>query len=147
MPFPTFAIAPALTLFGWLRDLHQSRRKVKLTVHRAYAVAMSMVGEGEVVRVGAEYYYVTVTNASRDRDIVVTYVWLDTAPPIHVNDAALPVRLKYGAVWETRVPVESLPEGTTDVEWLARCQITPDDKVIRSRPRRNVPPFGAVPRG
>jgi hypothetical protein len=59
----------------------------------------------------------------------------------------LPVRLKYSAPWETFVFAENLPEGTEDVEWLARCQITPDDKVIKSRPRKNVPPIGAVPRG
>lgn len=147
MAFPTFVIGPAFGLLGWVRDRHQSRRKVRLTVHRAYAVSALVVGPGGSVQTGSENYYVTVTNASRDRDIVVTHVWLDTTPPLQVFDPDLPVRLKHSAVWETVVPVDDIPAGTTDVEWLARCQVSPDDKVVKSRPRRNVPPFGTVPRG
>lgn len=146
MPFPTFVLGPTLRILGWARDRHQQRRKVKLTVHRAWK--LPSWGPAEVAEERArENYYVTVTNASRDRDIVVTHVWLGTIPPIHVLDQALPVRLKHSAVWETTVPVADIPEVTTDVEWLARCQVSPDDKVVKSRPRRNVPPFGTVPRG
>lgn len=117
-------------------------------MHRAYRVYMTTVsGGGRVDQVGEECYFITVTNASRDRDIVVTHVWLETTPPVHVHDPALPVRLKYGDPWETPVPVGDLPEGTTDAEWLGRCVVTPEDKVIKSRPRRNVPPFGTIPRG
>lgn len=147
MPFPTFLVGPLLTLAGWLRDRHQSRRRVRLTVHRAYRVdAIGTVGN-ETIKVADEYYFITVTNASRDRDIVVTHVWIDSTPPVHVHDSDLPVRLAYSAPWETAVPVEQVPPETTDVEWRARCQLSPDDKVIKSRPRKNVPPFGAVPRG
>lgn len=39
MPFPFFAIGPSLTVLGWARDWHQSRRKVRLTVHRANEVS------------------------------------------------------------------------------------------------------------
>lgn len=117
-----------------MRDLHQSRRKVKLTVHRAYRVdGLADFGSG-TIEMGDEYYVITVTNASRQRDIVVTHVWLDTTPPIQIVDADLPVRLPHTAPWETAVPVRSIPEGTADVEWRARCQITPDDKVIKSNP-------------
>jgi hypothetical protein len=144
VPFPTFLIGPAAS---WARDAHQSRRKVKLTVHRAQEVYVVGVTGAGVVEGGAENYYITVTNASRDRDIVVTHIWLETTPRIEVFDPDLPVRLRYGAPWETTVSVDAIPEGTTDVEWLARAVITPDDKVIKSRPRRNVPPFGTVPRG
>lgn len=146
MPFPTFILGPSFTLLGWVRDRHQSRRRVKLTVHRAHAVAMPVLG-AEELEIGEENFYINITNASHDRDIVVTHVWLDTVPPLQVLDPALPVRLKYSAPWETAVPVADVPENTTDVEWLARCQVAPDDKIIKSRPRRNVPPFGAVPRG
>jgi hypothetical protein len=85
MPSPTIAIGPTLRLFGWLRKRHQSRRKVKLTVHRANRMlAMASVGGGPTVTADEECYFVTVTNASRDGDIVITHVWLDTEPPVQV---------------------------------------------------------------
>ncbi len=65
MPFP-FVIGPAFGVLGWLPDRHQSRRKVRLIVHRAHAIAG--VGSGRPV-LGDENYYVTVTNASRDREL------------------------------------------------------------------------------
>ena len=71
---------------------------------------------------GEEAYYITVTNASAERDIVVTHVWVESDPPIHILDSGLPVRLKYDSPWETSVPVAFLPTGTAEVEYLARCQ-------------------------
>jgi hypothetical protein len=91
---------------------------------------------------------VTITNASRDRDIVITHVWLDTKPPVHVLDPGLPVRLRYSAPWETVIPITDVPTDALDmVPWLARARLSPDDKTVKSRPRENVPPFGTVPRG
>jgi hypothetical protein len=98
-------------------------------------------------RGSTDSYFITITNASRDRDIVVTHVWIETEPPVHVDDAALPLRLKHSAAWETSVPVQDVPAEPNAVPWLARCVLSPDDKVIKSRPRQNVPPFGTVPRG
>ena len=146
MPFPFFAIGPGLTLSRWIRDRHQSRRNVRLTVHRANEV----VGVDPATRqpiLGRENYYVTVTNASPERDIVVTHMWLDMKPPVHVHDPALPVRLRYSAPWETAVAVDEVPGPSEEVPWLARCQLAPDDQIVKSRPRENVPPFGTVPRG
>ena len=88
-----------------------------------------------------------MTNASPKRDIVVTHLWLDTTPRVQVLDAALPVRLRYSAPWETAVALGEVPAPSDEVPWLARCQLAPDDKIVRSRPRKNVPPFGTVPRG
>lgn len=148
MPFPDFLIGPGLKVLGWARERHQSRRRVKLTVHRADLQGpMAAVGGGPVISMTTDSYFITITNASRDRDIVVTHVWLETDPPVHVHDRDLPVRLKYSAPWETHVPVSKVPAEPADVPWLTRCQLSPDDKVVKSRPRRNVPPFGTVPRG
>lgn len=146
MWFPTFLVGPTL---GLVRNVHQSRRRVRLTVHRGFASGpMFAFGDDPPVQVPpTENLYITVTNASRDRDIVVTHVWLETVPPVHVIDADLSRRLRHSDVWETMVPVSKVPAGATDVEWLARCMISPDDKVIKSRPRRNVPPAGMMPRG
>ena len=146
MPIPFFAIGPGLTVLKWARDLHQARRRVALTVHAAHEVVGRDPSTGQPV-LGRENYYLGIVNGSRDRDIVVTHVWLDTTPPVHVHDPALPVRLSYSARWETPVPVQDVPAPRDQVPWLARCQLSPDDKIVKSRPRENVPPFGAVPRG
>jgi hypothetical protein len=98
-------------------------------------------------QLGRENYYITITNASRDRDIVVTHVWFDTPVQTQVFDQALPIRLRHGAPWETVVPVDDVAAAKDEALWLARCQLSPDDKVVKSKPRLNVPPFGTVPRG
>lgn len=108
---------------------------------------MASVGGGPTVHASTDSYFITVTNASRECDIVVTHIWLDTTPPLHVHDPALPVRLKYSAPWETSVPVDAVNAAPEQVPWLARCVLAPDDKIIKSRPRKNVPAFGTIPRG
>jgi hypothetical protein len=145
--FPTFLISPAVSVLGRLRDLHQSRRRVKLTVHRAELLGPLVHIGGKTLSDTVDSYFITITNASHDRDIVVTHLWIATEPPVHVHDTGLPVRLKYSAPWETSIPVKDVPAEPEEVFWLARCQLSPDDKVIKSRPRENVPPFGTVPRG
>jgi hypothetical protein len=148
MASPTFLIGPALGVGRWARQLHQRRRKVKLTVHRAVHVGpMASFGATATIAFPDEHFFITVTNASHEREIVVTHVWLDTEPPIHVHDTALPVRLKHSAPWETSVPVAGVPGDLERVPWLARCLLSPDDKIVKSRPRKYVPPFGTVPRG
>lgn len=145
---PLATIASALRLLGAARDLSQRRRKVRLTVHRAYhqpGIAMDW-GAGVVALPDEEHYFVTVTNASHDRAIEVTHVWFATEPSVPIVDAALPKRLEYDSRWGTSIPVAKVPGNPDDVVWLARCSVLPDDKVIRSRPRRNVPPIGTVPR-
>ena len=53
---------------------------------------------------------------------------------------------RYSEPRETSVPVEKVPANPEQVPWLARCLLSPDDKVIKSRPRKDVPPAGTVPR-
>jgi len=150
VPFPFFAVGPTLTVTGWARERHQSRRKVKLTVHRAYKLlAFGSIGGGEPITAGEDFWFITVTNASSDRDIVVTHIWIEaeTDARVDVFDSALPVRLKYSAPWETSIPVAKVPGDPERIPWQARCLLSPDDKIVKSRPRKNVPPFGTVPRG
>jgi hypothetical protein len=131
-------------MLGWWRDAWQWRRKVKLTMHRAYHFGY-ILGASP-----APCYFVTITNASPKSDVTVTHVWLDLGKTkIHSINAErpLPVRLRYHEPWETWFFEDELPDDTVDIEWSARCQITPDDKVIRSRPRRNVPDAGMIPGG
>jgi hypothetical protein len=145
VPFPFFAIGPGVNLLKWTREWEQKRRKVALTVHVAHEVT-GQDAQGQPI-LGRENYYVGVVNRSRERDIVVTHVWFDTEPPLHINDPDLPRRLAYDARWETPVPTANVAAPRDRAPFLARCQIEPDDKIIKSRPRENVPPFGRVPRG
>jgi hypothetical protein len=144
---PDFLIGPGIAIARWVRQAHQARRRVKLTVHRAvWENVYGLIGD-EIISAERDEYFITITNASRDRDIVVTHVWIESDPPVPVLDPDLPVRLQYHAPWETSVLAEDVPAPPEEVPWLARCQLSPDDKVIKSRPRRNVPPVGTVPRG
>jgi hypothetical protein len=130
------------------RRWHQLRRRVKLTVHRADLLGPGVATASSSHQVRTDSFFITVTNASRERDIVVTHIWLETSPPVHVYDPALPVRLKHSAPWETSLHVSDVPAAEVErVPWLARCLLAPDDKVVKSQPRKNVPPFGTIPRG
>jgi hypothetical protein len=118
-----------------IRKWHQRRRRVKLTVHRAVEEhVFGLVGD-EILSSESDEYHIRITNASRDRDIVVTQVWIESDPPVPVEDTDLPVRLQYSDPWETSVPVEDVPAAPEEVFWLARCLLIPDDKVIAAAPR------------
>jgi hypothetical protein len=142
---PTFILGWTFALARFLRRRHQSRRKVTLTVHRAYPIVAGI--NGQILPTGPEHFYIRIANASRDRDIVVTHMWFDTEPRVDIHDRVFPLRLPYSAPWETAVPVDEIPADPEKAMWLARCLLAPDDKTVKSRPRDNVPPVGVVPRG
>ena len=144
MPFPTFLVVP---LLGLARSCQQNRRKVRLTVHQARPIE-AYLGAPSLTAISQEgdIYCVTVTNASRERDIVVTHVWFATEPEVHLPDVELPVRLKYSEPWETYIPVDAVSAPASEVGWLARCNLSPDDKIVKSRPRERVPLIGRIPR-
>ncbi len=145
MPFPFFAVGPSVSVLKWAREREHKRRKVALTVHVAHEVTGHRTDGTPIF--GSEVYCVGVVNRSRERDVVVTHVWFDTEPPAHVNDPDLPKRLAYDARWETLVPTNQVPASPDQALYLARCQLSPDDKTVKSRPRENVPDYGRVPRG
>lgn len=145
MPFPFFTVGPSVTIAKWARERHQARRKVGLTVHRGFEV-VGVNAAGQPVT-GKENYYVGVVNASHEREIEVTHAWIDTDPPLHIFDPDLPKRLKHSARFEMAVPVDRVVGDPALVPWLARVQLSPDDRIVKSKPRENVPDFGVVPRG
>ncbi len=149
MALPTFLFGPAWKVVEWARSANQNRRKVRLTVHRAdlQDPVYAMVGGRFIGGGTTDSFFINITNATRDRDIVITHIWIESDPPFHVHDDALPLRLQHSAPWSTSVPVEDVPADPERVPWLARCRLSPDEKIIKSRPSRNVPPFGTVPRG
>src|SRR5437588_3430988 len=102
------------TLILWvldrLRGWQQGRRKVRVLVHAAFF-------QGSRV----PYYFVNVTNLSRDRDVEVTHVWFDVDPPLPLTLSArpLPVRLRSDESWETWVELGKLVKANSP-ETLAR---------------------------
>jgi hypothetical protein len=93
---------------------------VKLTVHRAVEEHVFGLAGDEILSSESDEYYIRITNASRDRDIVVTQVWIESDPPVPVEDTDLPVRLQYSDPWETSVPVEDVPAAPEEVFWARR---------------------------
>lgn len=94
----------------------------------------------------ADAYFLNVFNASPERDVQVTHVWIETEPKVVVMTKPLPVDVKAGRQWETFVEVAALPAGATGIERLGRVQLA-DGKVVESVARENVPPAGAIPDG
>jgi hypothetical protein len=91
-----------------------------------------------------EAYFLNVQNASPEREITVTHVWIATEPPVHAVARQLPAQIKPGAQWETWIPVNDVPAGTENVERLGRARLG-NDTELKSVPRTDVPPVGYVP--
>ncbi len=130
------------TLFGLIspafaahRAYQERRRHVRLTMHRAFDL-----------QTGQENWYVTVTNLSPKRDVVITHAWIKTQPRRDILDPDLPRRLKPDDTFEMPVPVGGLPADAPHVAWRGRVRIS-SGKTINSRPSKNIPPIGTVPRG
>ena len=126
-------------LLGWLYSAFRDYRRVRLTVHRA---AFATTGEPA--------YFINVTNLSRDREIEITHVWLETDPPTHALplQRPLPKRLRPDEVWETWVEEARVP-----VAWrgerafsAGRVRLS-TGRVVRSKENKGVPPFGVIPGG
>lgn len=134
---------PFTALGFWLLDRlaarEQRRRRVQVRVHRADA----FTDGGKV-----DCYFVNVTNLSPQREIVVTHVWFETTPPVHVLNPQrpLPKRLALDEPWETFAPVAAVPGDPERVLYLARVRLS-TRAVIKSRPAKNVPPYGTIPGG
>jgi hypothetical protein len=127
-----------LTPLEWARSAYIQRRRLRLTVHRAFFVATEL-----------ECFFINATNLSRDREVELTHIWFDTQPSIPVLNPQrpLPRRLRPDETWETWLPVAALPNTLHDqVFTLARARLS-TGSVIRSRENRNVPEAGTVPGG
>jgi len=89
--------AMALTwLIDFLDRLRQRRVEVHLRVHRAEFVTAPERGE---------CYFLNVFNASPERAVTVTHVWIESEPATHAIVKPLPARIEPGAQWETWVVV------------------------------------------
>ena len=79
-----------------------NRRRIRVLVHRAVLEDKQK-----------EAFFITVTNLTLDREIVITNIWFNSNPRVHVirNDRVLPKKLKPNETWDTSLPVNKLPLG------------------------------------
>ena len=123
----------AVWIFQWVRG----QPRVSFKIHRA---VLESVGE---------CYFFTVINRSRNRDIVLTHVWVESRPEVHIIQPArpLPRRLSPDEPWETWVSVSALPaDAKDDVYTLGRAKLS-SGKVLKSIRDRDVPAVRFVPGG
>jgi hypothetical protein len=126
--------------FGELRAWWTQRRSVRVWIHKAFPLG---------TRPAQLCYFVNVTNLSPARSVEITHVWFEHVPPVYFHNLArpLPKRLAPDESWETWVPVDEIPvDALRDAFGAFRVQLS-TGKVIPSRRRRSVPPFGAIPGG
>jgi len=112
-------------------------QQLRLTVHTATVPPDSRL-----------YCFVNATNFS-DRDIVVTHVWFDCRPQVHILQQArpLPVRLKPCEPWEIWIELAELPTEVQDDPYrLARARLS-TGLVVESARNKDVPVEGFIPGG
>ena len=108
------------------------RRQVKLTVEHKNVGGTRTWSAFTGSRSYMKDVYV-ITNKSPKRDLVVNRVWLDTTPTVEIRSPELPVRIAPEDRWSREVPAHTVPGTHAEVERLGRCQLSPDDKIIKSR--------------
>lgn len=79
-----------------------NRRRIRVLVHR-----------GVLEDNQKEAFFITITNATLDREIEITHVWFNSNPKVQVvrADRVLPKKLKPNETWDTWLPVNKLPLG------------------------------------
>ena len=113
----------------------EGRRQVKLTVEHTRSVVSRTWSEFTGTQTHMKnVYIVTVANKSPKRDLVVKRVWFATTPEVEIPSPDLPVRIEPEESWSRDVPADTVPGEPEEVQRLARCQLGPDDKIIKSRP-------------
>jgi hypothetical protein len=92
-------------------------------------------------------HFLNVLNASPEKAVQVTHVWVESPMGAHVSVLAkpLPVVVEPGREWETWIETAHVPAGVV-VEASAFVRLS-DGSVIGSEARVDVPPAGAVPDG
>lgn len=132
-------LGPLLWIADRFRGFQQTRRRVRVLVHRAFFQGGS-----------DPFFFVKVTNVSPTREVEITHVWFEADPRVDVllAERPLPARLRLDETWEGWTPAAQLAQAL-DVERLGRVLVTSrsrrtSGKVVKSRPNRDVPPVGFV---
>ncbi len=123
-------------VLGWVFRAIGLCQSVKVRCHRALLLPN-----------GPECYFINVRNASPQREVEVTHVWVVGDTEIHILNPArpLPRRLKPEESWETWIPLNHLPEKIRENAYsLARVRLS-NDKVLHSVRNKSIPAAGFVP--
>src|SRR4051794_31073004 len=93
----------------------QRRRKVRLTMHRAF-----------FSQTGRQCYFMTVTNLSQEKEVEITHVWINGHPQVSAipPERPLPKRLKPDETWETWIDVAQVQDTREDVFALGRARLS-----------------------
>jgi len=124
------------TVLGWVFKCLGLYQSVKVQCHRAILLPNI-----------SECYFINVRNASPQRDIEVTHVWIAAASDIHVVNPVrpLPRRLKPDESWETWIELCKLPANIRENAYcLARVRLS-NNKVLKSKMNISVPGAGFIP--
>jgi len=123
------------SLFGRLVGLILDRRQVRFTAH-----------PGVLLSSNSQCLFLSLTNTSRTREVVVTHVYLDTRPQIPVDnpERSLPVRLAPDEPWETWIELNRIPAHLhARLIELGRARLS-TGRVVKARPNPEVPESGVV---
>jgi hypothetical protein len=77
---------------------------------------------------------IRIANKSPTRTAVIRGVWFETTPKVTVADAEFEVDPERS--WKKDAKASTIPGELEQVLLLARCRLSPDDKVIKSRPAK-----------
>jgi hypothetical protein len=123
---------PPISPLLWIVKQVRERRRVRVLVHRGIFLLPE----------SPEYYFIKMTNLSRNREIQITHIWFDTEPRAHLLNPARPLeaRLRPDETFEICVLVAEVPNAP-NVEWLGRVRLS-SGKTIKSQLNNKVPPVG-----
>lgn len=124
-------------LLNELVRLFKDRRRVRLTVHRAFFSD------------GRECFFVSATNLSHSREVEITHVWFETSQRVHLllPERPLPKRLKPDERWDVWIDVKQIPASVRHKAYtLARARLS-TDRVVKSVRAVDVPDAGMVAGG
>lgn len=125
-----------MSWFTFLLSQLGDRRHLRFLMHRA-----------SFVSTGREAYFFNLTNLSRHREVEVTHVWLDSAPPVSGSrpDRMLPKRLLPDETWETWIYLSDVPqEARLRPSEIAFARLS-SGTVLKAKWNDAVPPVGEVP--
>ncbi len=89
-----------------------------------------------------DYYFIKMTNLSRNREVEITHIWFDTDPQAHLVNPAGPLegRLRPDETKEVCALVAEVPNAP-NVEWLGRVLLS-SGKTVKSQLNKKVPAVG-----
>ncbi|HYM11587.1 MAG TPA: hypothetical protein VEU62_12695 [Bryobacterales bacterium] len=121
---------------GDVLRMWMGKRWLRLTVHTAY-----------FENNGRAYYFVNLSNSSRNRELVITHIWFDLNPqvPVMPPERPLPKRLMPEEPWSTWIPADCVPlRPGKDACRLVRARLS-TGAAVNSKAEKTVPSSGAVP--